>query len=524
MTGMPNSLAFVIERAHRYGFAGAALDGVDIDASIAAATDPVLLTQAIDIAVRGREPLWVERLARRLRACGAGPGSHFELAAVLVANGQLDEARSEIAAMGVGASEGDARYRQVLGTLRAKEGRTEEAMAIFDTLSREKGEYQPLIAGIIAAQEMMGQGALAYAMTLLEQMDQKYAGHLHIRSLLLRCHLYSGDLETARELAQFPDMALAMASSYDRRAFVSAVAEIYELMGWTNELFDFMRDHIARDPTHWSLYSNAASAASATSRDADYAAIVAAILPASAGTAEALSILCRWHAEAYRTKEASAILDALRPLSATLFLGAFLYVKIKGGDQSEIDAAFETCRRCGIPLLGPALGYGLHVYYYNCTPDMLRAALARLTPFTASERVRPVFWQTYLRCLIGLGQRDKAEDYFRALPMGLTNGAMLKPFGMYFDQVRERHEKARDDWMTYIRATHHASVNARSSYPKTVHLKYSETPGAVLLFLTVFNGGDYIDWFLDHYRKLGVDHFFVTDNGSTDGSRPRKAT
>jgi hypothetical protein len=43
----------------------------------------------------------------------------------------------------------------------------------------------------------------------------------------------------------------------------------------------------------------------------------------------------------------------------------------------------------------------------------------------------------------------------------------------------------------------------------------------VLLFLTVFNGATYLGWFLEHYRNLGVDHFFVTDNGSNDGTLER---
>jgi hypothetical protein len=37
----------------------------------------------------------------------------------------------------------------------------------------------------------------------------------------------------------------------------------------------------------------------------------------------------------------------------------------------------------------------------------------------------------------------------------------------------------------------------------------------------MFNAMDYLDWFLDHYRELGVDHFFVIDNGSNDGSLER---
>ena len=88
---------------------------------------------------------------------------------------------------------------------------------------------------------------------------------------------------------------------------------------------------------------------------------------------------------------------------------------------------------------------------------------------------------------------------------------------MFFNASRGQHARARSGWTRYIRDTRHASVNARSSYPATLALKYGERPGAVLLFTTVHNGIDYIDWFLAHYRKLGVDHFFFVDNGSNDG-------
>lgn len=41
---------------------------------------------------------------------------------------------------------------------------------------------------------------------------------------------------------------------------------------------------------------------------------------------------------------------------------------------------------------------------------------------------------------------------------------------------------------------------------------------AILLFCTIRNEGDRIDWFLKHYRALGVDHFCFVDNGSDDGT------
>ena len=42
---------------------------------------------------------------------------------------------------------------------------------------------------------------------------------------------------------------------------------------------------------------------------------------------------------------------------------------------------------------------------------------------------------------------------------------------------------------------------------------------AVLLFATVRNEAERLDWFLHHYRSLGVGHFIFVDNASTDGTR-----
>ena len=44
-------------------------------------------------------------------------------------------------------------------------------------------------------------------------------------------------------------------------------------------------------------------------------------------------------------------------------------------------------------------------------------------------------------------------------------------------------------------------------------------PEPILLFVTVRNERVRLPYFLEYYRKLGVDHFVVIDNGSDDGSR-----
>ena len=44
-------------------------------------------------------------------------------------------------------------------------------------------------------------------------------------------------------------------------------------------------------------------------------------------------------------------------------------------------------------------------------------------------------------------------------------------------------------------------------------------PGAILAFVTIRNEGLRLPYFLEHHRRLGVDHFLVVDNDSDDGSR-----
>ena len=40
----------------------------------------------------------------------------------------------------------------------------------------------------------------------------------------------------------------------------------------------------------------------------------------------------------------------------------------------------------------------------------------------------------------------------------------------------------------------------------------------ILLFVTVRNEEERLPYFLDYYRRLGIDHFLFVDNASTDGT------
>ena len=66
----------------------------------------------------------------------------------------------------------------------------------------------------------------------------------------------------------------------------------------------------------------------------------------------------------------------------------------------------------------------------------------------------------------------------------------------------------------YIRELHSPIVNLKRMDNRTMKTK----PDEILLFSAVRNELMRIRWFLDYYRKIGVNHFFIIDNDSDDGT------
>jgi hypothetical protein len=509
-------LSGVIALAARRRFCGLVVDGVDLETLLAEETDPRVLRQAFEIAESAGERFWAERFARRMYALDADPAAGLCLASILACVGRCGEAQAVLAAIPPGANE--QLHRQVSGVLAAKGGRLDEAFGLFDTLPGHAPPDHPAAIVLPTLQEMIEQCDLAHATAVAERLAETYPAHVLIRSLNLRCQLLAGEWRKARALAQLPEPALEQAPVFERRMFVEAIAESLSLFGWMHELFDFARARIEKDPAHWSLYERAANAGRATSREREYAALIATIPGRAPDSVEAMAVLCRWRIDEAQAEDALQLIERIRPLSATLFLETRLYLSLYSRDEARIDAAFADCERCGISLPGPTIACAIHTYYYDCSADRVRKWLAKLETLGSSASKNAHYWQTYLRSLIALGEAQKAEDLYCALPPGLAGSAVLRPFHMFFDAAHGRHQEARKNWTRYITDTRHLCVNAPSSYPRTVRLNYAGSAGAVLLFVTLLDAMDYLDWFLAHYRALGVDHFFVIDNGSGDGS------
>ncbi len=61
-----------------------------------------------------------------------------------------------------------------------------------------------------------------------------------------------------------------------------------------------------------------------------------------------------------------------------------------------------------------------------------------------------------------------------------------------------------------------AAIHARELKAVQDHTRRIES-GDILLFACLRNEVIRIPYFLDYYRRAGVDHFLIVDNGSTDG-------
>ncbi|MCV2889800.1 glycosyltransferase family 2 protein [Ruegeria aquimaris] len=92
--------------------------------------------------------------------------------------------------------------------------------------------------------------------------------------------------------------------------------------------------------------------------------------------------------------------------------------------------------------------------------------------------------------------------------MTISPAPPLSPIG-WADAYRLRWKRRRLLWRSF--RSRHA---LRALADRTGAIR----PGHVLAFTTLRNEALRLSGFLEHYRKLGVDHFLMVDNGSVDGS------
>ena len=515
-----NGLADVLSKLEGRALSSGSGMDLDLPAVIARERSARTLTRAIDHAQHYGDQPWAKRIAERLYELRPNWLNTLRLASILVESGDLD--RTETLLASVPRRRLDHPFcRQTTAALRARQGRIKEALSLHDELIDTGGHTNSAATGQRSIEDMLSHALFAHAFTFCEELRQRHPDHLGLRGLGVRCLFYEGQTKKARELADLPAEIVVRASIRERRTITRAKAEMLSEFGWVHECFEFVRDAILEDPTHWGLYWLASACASAGRRHREYGEFVSKLAVEHGKVAEAVAILSCWYVDQNRIDEAEKTLSRLRALSIPRFLEAQLYLAIHSRCAKDINDAYKACLQGDIPLAGPTIAYGIHLYYFDGTNGGIERTLALLEPVIYSVATCVPAWQLYLRLLIALDRVEEAAACFEELPAGLRETARLRPIALFFTAERGEHDTARRGWIEYIHSSRHECINAQSSYPETLRLQYRESPGAVLLFTVVFNGLEFTDWFLRHYRELGVDHFFITDNGSTDGTRER---
>jgi len=90
--------------------------------------------------------------------------------------------------------------------------------------------------------------------------------------------------------------------------------------------------------------------------------------------------------------------------------------------------------------------------------------------------------------------------------------------------MQERRERLRELWVAYRlrwkrRRLLFRALRKRRQLTAVIDRTDRIAPGAILAAATVRNEATRLPHFLNHHRRLGVDHFLFVDNGSEDGTR-----
>ncbi|MGB1076630.1 MAG: glycosyltransferase family 2 protein [Flavobacteriales bacterium] len=124
-----------------------------------------------------------------------------------------------------------------------------------------------------------------------------------------------------------------------------------------------------------------------------------------------------------------------------------------------------------------------------------------------------------LNLALALGKRELSDTILKEIPFSDKNLRIL------LHRARRKQENgnvvmARLFWENQI-LKQHPFPQLRSPEPREL-IPLNDMPPQdvedIRLFTVIRNEKWRLPWFLDYYRKLGVDHFFFVDNGSTDGS------
>jgi hypothetical protein len=113
---------------------------------------------------------------------------------------------------------------------------------------------------------------------------------------------------------------------------------------------------------------------------------------------------------------------------------------------------------------------------------------------------------------------SKACGYLESLaPADMESQSMLEQCAWYYYQKGDM-DRAKSMHGRYLKLSPLSAVHAPFSLTRKDENRLSPKKGEVFLFSSIKNNVRYLPWFLDYYRGIGIDRFFLVDNASSDGT------
>lgn len=288
--------------------------------------------------------------------------------------------------------------------------------------------------------------------------------------------------------------------------------------GRYNEAVDLAAEWLKETPLAVSLYPQAVHAAQHCDRVIELGRIFEEIDTKYPSVPEVVDVLCNHAIDQGDAPLKARLLQEIRERSSWTWMIMQFGEACQNPQTADVDGFLRMIEDDGVSFAGPRVLYALFNYYFHPDAAGLARAKAEVDRLIPGGMDDSGLIALHLRLLIALDRDDEACAFFRTLPRGMAATAVLAPFEMYFMSREGRDAEARAGWNRYLVETAHIALNARSSYPDEIVLRDNPEPNDILAFITVFNGIEYVEWFLDYYRKLGIGRFYFCDNGSTDGT------
>lgn len=215
---------------------------------------------------------------------------------------------------------------------------------------------------------------------------------------------------------------------------------------------------------------------------------------------------------------AEALLDILRTRSTTLSLQAELDRAMQSGTTEDVVAVHAQLEGQQILTSNDRLHFAEFRFLNARNREECDRVAADLAHDLGRNRGNPAFMSLYCRALIGAGRSSEMRAVLEDVPGGLRKRNPLASLGIHLHHLAGDEAQVRSDWRRLLARELPPSLSSEESPPTDVRVRFQGRETEIPLFTCVYNGMDYLPRFFEHYRDLGVTHFFLVDNGSADGT------